>query len=305
MSNADIAENPRAITGSNNPPLARSISAEENFSATVTSFLDEEYRELPKTVEALLVEARDLPKEIPDDTIKGRVASLIKRFRDTTARIEAFRVKEGEPYLRGKQAVDQFFFGMQDKCARRDKKAKPGAADVLQQRLTDYDTKVLAAEQERRRRIAEEEARVAREAQERAAREAREAEEARLAAERARKPEIIEQKEAVADQKQVAASEAKVDAGIAVGRAEAAYVDTLAKPADIMRHRGDDGTLSTMATEPYAEVENYDLLDMTKLWPFISTDAKDKALRSWARTTGHSQPMAGAKIGKRPKSVVR
>ncbi len=73
-----------------------------------------------------------------------------------------------------------------------------------------------------------------------------------------------------------------------------------------MRHRDtESGTLSTMADEPYAEILDAALLDKNTLWPFISEDAKGKALRAWAKTTGHRQQMAGASIGKRQKSVVR
>ena len=92
---------------------------------------------------------------------------------------------------------------------------------------------------------------------------------------------------------------------LAIGKAEQAHIDTLAKPADIMRTRGTDGTLSTMATEPFAEVTDRDQLDKAKLWPFFTDEAIEKALRAWAKTTGHKVSMDGASIGKRPKSVVR
>lgn len=294
-----------APTGHNNPPLARSIAAEENFAGTVTAFLEDEYRELLKTVPELLEEARALPSQIDDDEQMGIFARLIKRFRDSTARIEAFRVKEGEPYLRGKQAVDSFFFSLAEKCQRRDRKAKPGAADVLQARLDDYNQRKLRAEQERRR---QEEERTRREAQERQRQEdeaRRKAEEDRLAAERARKPEIIEAKEAVAAQSEQAASTATIDAALAFEKAEEARIATLAKPADLIRTRVEEGPTVTMAREAYAIITDASQLDKETLWPFISEDAKEKALRSWAKTTGHSKQMPGAEIGHRQKSVVR
>jgi hypothetical protein len=303
---SDQAENPRAIIGGNAPPLARSIAAEQgDFALVTTAFLNEEYARQPGIVTLLLNEARDLPEVIEDDATKGKVASLIKRLRDTAKALESFREKEKMPYWRGVQAVDQFFFGLIDRVARRDKKAKPGAADILLARLTDYDTRMLEAERERRRKAAEEEERKARAAQEEADRAAAQAEEARVAAERARKPETAAAKEAVAGVRESAASDATVAAAIAAGKAEAARIDTFAKPADIMRSRGEDGTLSTMATEPYAEIENEALLDKEKLWPFIALEAKERALRSWAKTVGHAQQMPGAKIGKRPRSTVR
>lgn len=298
--------NPREAIGGNFPPLARSIAATEgDFAAVVTAFLEDEFGSRPKIVAALLDEARALPAVIEDDETKGKVASLIKRIRDEAKALDAIHGKEKTPYLRGGQAVDQFFFGLIDKLARRDKKNKNGAADVLGNRLTDYDTRILLAEQERRRKAEEEERRRAEAAQAEADRLAAEAEEARIAAERAKKPETVAAKEAVAEVREEASGAARVEATIATGRAEEAHIATLARPADIMRTRGEDGTLSTMATEPYAEVEDDAKLDIAKLWPFIALDAKEKALRAWAKTTGHNVQMAGARIGRRPKSVVR
>ena len=72
-----------------------------------------------------------------------------------------------------------------------------------------------------------------------------------------------------------------------------------------MRNRGADGTLTTMARENYAEIVDEAQLDKIALWPFISLDAKEKALRQWAKTTGHSKQMSGAAIGSRSKSVVK
>jgi hypothetical protein len=267
--------------------------------------LQGEYAETARAVDSLLEEFEDLPDEIADDAEKGVVASLIKRMRDTTKRIDGLRELEKMPYFRRGQGVDQFFNGLFDRLTRREKRNRPGAADVLQQRLTDYDTKLLLAEQERRRKEAAEAARIAREKQEAEAKAAREAEERRLAAERARLPETRETKQEAAAAAEEVASAARIEAAVATDQAEAAYVDTLARPADIMRNRGADGTLTTMAREFYAEIEDAAKLDKNALWPFISLDAKEKALRQWAKNTGHRQQMPGAKIGDRPKSVVR
>lgn len=297
--------NPREIIGGNQPPLARSIAAEENFAGTVTAFLEEEYRQLPTTVAQLLEEARAVPQVIEDEPTMGTVAKLIKRLRDEAAKIEAFRVAEKEPYLRGEQAVDSFFFAQKEKCIRRDKKAKPGAADVLQTRLDDYNQRKLAAERERLRLEAEKAQRERDEAARKEQEAAEKAEADRLAAERARKPETQAVKAEVAEQSVQAASQAKIDADRAADIAEAAHIATLAKPANIVRTRVEEGPTVTMATEPYALVEDYDLLDKTVLWRFIKRDAIEQALRAWARTTNYNQQMAGAKIGRKPKTVVR
>lgn len=299
------ASNPREMIGGNNPPLARNIALEENFAESVSAWLREDFAACPTETTALLEEARLLPNPIDSDDTKGRYTGLIKRLRDHAKKLGAFHEKEATPYMRGKQAVDQFFFGLIDKVARRDKKNNPGAADILAQRLTDYDTKLLLAEQERRRQEAD---RLAREEAARVQEATRlqiEAEAKRLLAERARKPEFVDSKTAAAREAEAQASAAAVDAAVASGRAEEAHISTLARPADIMRTRSSEGTLSTMAREAYAEIEDESLLDKSVLWPFISLEAKEKAVRAWAKTHGHSKQMPGARVGHRPKSVVR
>jgi hypothetical protein len=304
--------NPRETIGGNFPPLGRQISAEGgDFAAVTTAFLAEEHAKWPQNVTALLAEATALTRDdegrlrkIEDDAMKAKVASLIKRFRDTAKAMEGLHGKEKAPYLRGGQAVDQFFFGLIDQCQRRDKKARPGAADALNAELTDYDNRKLAEEQARRDREAAEAVRIAREAREREEAAAREAEEKRLAAERARKPEHKEEKTAAAEQAETVADAAKVDASVASARAQEAYVGTLARPADIMRNRQADGTMSTMGVEKYAEITDRDKLDKEKLWPHIGFAALQTALNSFAKATDYNTPMPGAAIGRRNKSRV-
>jgi type II secretory ATPase GspE/PulE/Tfp pilus assembly ATPase PilB-like protein len=294
MSNTD--QNPRAVIGDNKAP---------NYAQQITKALERDYAESVDALAKLLDEARAAPAQVDDDEQMGVLARLVKRFRDTTSRLEAFRVAEKEPHFRAGQAVDGFFNSLIEKCARRDRKAKPGAADILQGRIDDYQQRKLAAEQERRRLEAE---KAAREAREKAAAEEkarREAEEARLAAERARKPETKAEKASAAEQAQAAATAAISASAAAEAKAEDAYVETLARPADIVRTRVDEGPLVTMQQVGYAEIEDDTKLDMAKLWPFISIDAKEKALRAWAKSTGYRQQMAGAAIGHRNKSAVR
>jgi hypothetical protein len=291
----------------NNPPILPRLIAEEqnDFAPMTTAYMQEEHAKLPQIAEALLAEAREIPKVINDDETKSKVTSLIRRIRDAAKVFDDVHSREKMPYKRGGEAVDQFCFGWIDKLSRRSKTNNPGAADILLARLTDYDNRKLAEENERRRKEAEETARIAREAQEKADREAAAAEEARLAAERARKPETIEAKTEVAMQKEADASTARVEVVVATGRAEEAHVATLARPADIMRTRGDDGTLSTMGQEKYAEILDKDLLDKAALWPFIKQADLQKALRAWADSTDYRKEMPGASVGRRNKSLVR
>lgn len=289
---------------SNNLPGIGDNSGDIDFAKLESDRLGKDYGELNRVSEELIVEAVAITA-IEDDAAKMKVVSLIKRIRDAATRANGFRESEKMPHFRRGQGVDSFFFGIIDKLARRDKKARPGEADRLQAMLTDYDNLMLAREQERRRLAAAEAQRIADAAAAKQRELDRQAEEARLAAERARAPAQVEKKTEVAQVADVAASGAKIDATLLAGKAEDAYVETLAKPADIMRTRGDDGTLSTIAREGYAEIVDASKLDFAALWPFISLDAKEKALRQWAKAQGHTVMMTGASIGFRNKSVVR
>jgi membrane protein involved in colicin uptake len=280
-------------------------SGEIDFAKLETDRLEMDYRGTQETVEAIVAEAKVISLPIADDDDKGDVVDLIKRIRDLSRRVDATREVEKQPHLRRSQAVDQFFFRMVDKLTKRDRKNMDGVGDTLQKELTTYDTRKLAEEQERRRLAALEAARIAEAARKKAEEEARIAEEARLAAERARKPETTAAKAEIAQQAEQVASAATVEAIVADRAAEDAHVDTLTRPADIMRTRTAAGSLSTMATETYAEIEDVNKLDKESLWGFIAFAEKEKALRAWAKSTGHTQQMEGAKIGRRPKSQVR
>lgn len=313
--------------GHNNPPLARNISLEEaDFAQVVTGFLEDEYRKQPTAAQALLDEATALMRgpdgailDIVDDDMKGKVTSLIKRMRDLAKDLDAFHSKEKQPYLRGGQGVDQFFFGWIDKLSRRDKKNRAGAADILNQKLTEYDDRVLAEARAKAAREAAERARIAREAQEKADAARREEERLRqvaadtaAAAERARNPERKEEKAVVAQETRaevavqgVQTDAAKVDAEVAAARATDAYIETLRSSADIMRNRGQDGTLSTVGTEKYAEITDRTKLDLALLAPYIKLEALQSALTQWAKFTDYNTQMPGTAIGRRNKSLVR
>ena len=68
----------------------------------------------------------------------------------------------------------------------------------------------------------------------------------------------------------------------------------------------DSGSTHPMPLGARAALEEY-LRYKTRdgLWPGYSMDAKEKAVRAWAKNTGYLIQMEGATIGKRPKSIVR
>lgn len=303
----DTTENPRAVVGGNNPPLSvilKSFAVDENFSATIADYLKEEYAPFIADAANLLDEARALPRPIKNKEDRELWPPLVKRMRDLKGKLEAFHKKEGEPFLRGKQACDQVLFGVIDRLARRSKENKAGGADVLLAELTDYDNRILAEEKARRELEAAEAARVARAAQIKADAEAREAEERRIQAERARAPAQIEAKQEAAQEAEQAASVAQVEATVTLAKAEEAHIQTLAKSSDIMRERSDDGWMSTMAEVKYAEIEDRTKLDLAKLARFLPIKALEQALTAWARNTDYREEMPGAKVGRRNKTRV-
>lgn len=289
-------ENPRAVLGDN---------VQVDYAKEMFATLRRDYPNLEEQKEQLKTEARALYQQPTTEENKGAKVAMIKRMRDFAARVIAFHKVEKEPHYRRGQTVDQFFFSIADEIERRDRKAKPGAADHLQMQLDDYVNEQIEkqrAERERQRLEAE---RIAREAREKAEREQREAEEARLAAERARKPERIEEKTEVAQQLEAKADLATVEANIAGDKLYEATTAAAAKGADLVRTRLDEGAMLTARQEGYAEIEDDTKLNKDLLWPFISMDAKEKALRAWAKTGGHKVMMDGARIGHRHKAVGR
>jgi len=266
--------------------------------------LARDYAELAASVTTLLDEARELPALCESDEVMGQYAKVIKRLRDLTARIGAYHDAEKEPFLRGGQAVDRFFFGLWERCAKRNRTDKPGAADVLQGRVDAY--MIAKAEAERRKR--EDEARRARQAEEAARREAEQAEQARREAEAKAARTRNEERLRLANAASVAAAEqARISREAEEKAAEVrreAELQAMAKPADLAGTRVSDDTKVTLRREYYAEVTDVSQLDGLTLWPFVSDEAKAQALRRWAQVTQHKRQMSGAAVGYREKSRV-
>ncbi len=280
-----------------------------DFALIETERLEQDYGSLKNSTQELIEEADEIALPILDDDHKSTVTSMIKRLRDAVTHMEGIHQIEKQPHLRRGQAVDQFFGRLVERLRKRNKNDRDGVGDTLQRELTAYDTRKLMEEQARLRQAA---LKAAREAAEKAAAEEKaraDAEAARLAAERARKPEHQAAKEVLADQAETNATVATVETKLAETRAEEALVQSYAKPADIMRTRGADGTLATMAQENFSQVLDRTKLDLEKLRPYLPMDGLEKALRAYAASVGYSADasvqIAGATFGKRPRSVVR
>lgn len=276
-----------------------------DYAETITARLNEDYAELVKGAQALIDEARDLPKEINSDEQMGPFATLIERMRDTASRIKAFHTTEKEPHLRAGQATDQFFFSWFEKLSRRNKTDKPGAADILQARVNDYMQRKLDAER-RARAAAEAAARAAEEALRKEREEAaRKAQEAQAAAERARKAENIAAHEKRALEEKAKAAEAEAERMRAAQVADDARIDTLAKSADMVRTRLEGGPMVTMRQVPVVVIEDVSKLNKDLLWAHLKEEHILMALKAWAKTTSHKRQMDGATIKMVDEAVVR
>ena len=246
-----------------------------------------------------------MPSEINSDEEMGPFATLIERMRDTTSRIKAYHTTEKEPHLRAGQAVDQFFFGWYEKLSRRNKTDKAGAADVLQARVNDWMQRKLAAERAARQ-AAEAAARAAEDALRAAQQEAaRKALEAAAAADRARKAENIAAHQRQALEEAAKAAQLASEQAQAAQLADDARIDTLAKPADMVRTRLDNGPMVTMKQVPVVVLEDAALVDMEALRPYFTEEAILKASKQWAKVTGYKKQMPGLTVKMVDEAVVR
>jgi hypothetical protein len=295
------AENQRAVIGDNQA---------ESYAARVTDTLEREYAERFAEVDAILDEARDLPREVTTDETATAIGLVIKRIRELDKRLEGYREVEKAPHRLSAEAVDALFFRHRERLAKRnprDRSQKPGAADVLQDRINAFLER-KAIEEENRRRAEADKLRKEQIERDRIAREtARKAEEDRLAAERARKPENVVAKTAIAEASEQAAQQASVEAELAASEAQEAHISTLAKPAELSRTRG-DGVLLTQAREGYVQLIDRSLLNghvLAAILPYFTDAELEKAARGFAKATSHAKQLPGFEIGFRRKGVTR
>lgn len=279
---------------------------------TVTDRLTDAFREQRKTLDELLAEAtKRIPDVKSDDEAVARGA-LIKRFNDLDKRLESHREAEKNPYLRGGNAVDNFFNAMRDIIGKRNKKdrsVKPGITDVMQGEIDEWQNFKIAEENARLAREKAEADRKAREEAERLRKLEEEAAERERAAARARSEETRKARQAEADAAHEKAAVAKAQAELAEEQAKEATLATMVKPAEITRVRGTTpsggGVLLTTAREGYATLTDRRLVNMEALRPYFTDAEIEKALRGFAKATDYKVEMAGAAIGHRNKGVTR
>lgn len=265
---------------------------EEESAALAIKFAD-----VSANVDALCMRAHNLPTLCASDEDQALLAPVIVELRDFFNTLESERKREKEPHFRRSQAVDGYFDKLKQRVA--------DTGRTLVAAVDAWNQKKLAAERARR----EEERRRAEEL-ERQARAKLEAEqkakaEAEAAAARARKQDSAENHLQRAAEHAAAIPQASHEARQASQAADDARVETMAKPADMVRTRTDEGRVITMKQVPYVQVVDRDKLNKAALWDFIDDKHIEMAAKKWAARGAYRIPMDGLIIEMRDVTEVR
>ena len=254
--------------GHNRPPEGEAIRLR----------LQEEYKSLLERAKELETGFGNTPTVIEDEGMAMAVSDFVVQINSNLKNLEKARTHEKEFFLRGGREVDGFF-----KTAA---KAINDAKAELARRLTVYHRAKEAEE----RRAREEEARKAAAEAERLRKEA----EARAAA-LAKEDELD------------SAIEAEKAAAEAAKRQEEARRAAAAKASELSRTRGDYGAVSSLKTFWTFSDLDRQTLDLEALRPHIPLDALERAVRSYIKAAGDSEPkkLTGVHIFQDSKTVTR
>ena len=265
MQDVATAENDRGI-GDNLPPAVNADILRATFA--------ERHGVLVRRRDELLQAVDRVPATVEDDQVAGNVGDFIKQLDAGRKAAEGARVAEKEPFLEGGRTVDGWFKKITEPLVE--------AKKDIEARLNVYLRAKAAAE----RQMREEEERKARE------------EAARLAAEAATKEKAARDAKTLDDA--VAAEEA---AKIAAEAAADAQKAADAKPAELSRTRGDYGSVASLRTTWTFDGINRGVLDLEPLRQHLSTDALEKAIRSFIKAGGRQ--LRGTRIFETTSTVVR
>ena len=255
----------------NRQDTARDLAEE---STILRATFAERHGALVRRRDDLLQAVDRVPATVEDEQTAGDVGDFIKQLDAGRKAAEGARVAEKEPFLEGGRTVDGWFKKITEPLAK--------AKTEIEGRLNIYLGKKAAA------------ARKAREEVERKARE----EAVRLAADAA----LLEEnaKDATTLDNAVAAEEA---AKVAAKTAAKAQQEATAKPADLSRIRGDYGAVASLRTHWTFDDLDRPALDLESLRQHLSTDALEKAIRSFIKAGGHE--LDGVRIFETTSTVVR
>lgn len=237
---AEAAENPRAVTGNNRPPVTE-IWDEEN--KTLAARIAEDNAALKKEKDALIATGETMPKTIKNDKESALISDHVKELTKMIAKAERVRVATKAPVLVAVEIIDSLF--------KKFKSGPQAQITELNARGTAYDLKI----EEKRRNKLEAEAQAAREEEDRL----------RAAAAKAAKGKNTDK-----------AMDAVETAAVARETRVAAEVAADVKPQEITRVTGSSST-SQLVEEWHGTIEDFDKLDVAKLGKYISRTELEKA----------------------------
>lgn len=236
--------------------------------------LSDTYADHEKRVTDLLAGAARVPP-IDSDDLAQRATDFIKQLQGEMKILEALRVSEKEPYLKGSRTVDGFFKNYTHKLEQ----AKKDVSVNLQTHLRRVE--------EEARRVAEAKARLERERE-------RQEREAAAQLEREADDEVAMQRAVEAEER---AKQAKADAAVADREAKA-------KPAEFSRTRGDHGGVASLKQFWDYRLTG-EVIDLEALRSHIPTDAIDKSIRSYIKANKGDRPLPGVEIFQNTKVATR
>lgn len=244
-----------------------------NSIANLSEILDETYLPLMRDIAQMVLRLEtEAPDECKSDADAGVCSDLYKDADTLIRRIESHRVHEKAPFLEGGTKVDSFFKGATKLVA--------GPAKLVADRNFAWlRLKREAAARELHER-AEALRRQAEAERKREAEAAAAAVKARLEAEGHRKVELIEQKTATAEGHETRAATASDRATLFEEQAAEAERAAEAPASDLARTRG-KSSLGTLQEVPAFEVEDWEIVPLDKLRPYLDRDAIGKAIKGF------------------------
>lgn len=290
-SNSDALDEILPPIGDNNPPrFAVPVPPD------ITSTLKADFARQLDDIAAQANLCKSLTKDIGNDEELTTASDAFADLRKKRKAWESHREGEKVPFLAAERAVDGYFVPVRDRIDTilRELEAKCGA----------YLERKQAQERERRRQEAE---RLRQEEQRRQA-EARELQRQQEELERkSREARTAQQRERAAIQAESKAAEvAEVRAGANTLGNMALRADEAAggKAADLARTRG-EASLSTLAERWTFTVEDFELVPLDQLRPYLKRDAIEAALRAFVKVHRDTKPIAGVSIFPERKANIR
>lgn len=246
-------------------PISEQIFGQNK--APLDEVLAKDFAELSTALAGEIGKLSALPAKIKGDVDFATVGQAAIRIRALTTRLDTIRKGETEPLFKAQKAIKAHFDALADKLT---------AAFAPHQRAADDYTRAKAAEDRRRR---EEEAKKLREQEERERQKAAEAKSIDTAA--------------------------RAEARAETFGAQADALETDRKAADTVRTSVAGGGIATATTKWDFTIEDYEVIDLNKLRPFLNRDHVETAIRSMVRVQKGNTSLPGVKVFENTRASFR